>query len=260
MKLALLQMDIAWANPAENIKKAASLIESAPSADLYVLPEMWSTGFAVDPNDAYETADSQSLAWMKETAQQRNAAICGSIIIRDDAGFHNRLYFVKPDGSEVYYDKRHLFTYGGEHKRLQPGTERVVVEFRGVRFLILVCYDLRFPVFSRNNKQDYDACIYVASWPGPRISIWQTLLRARAIENQSYVIGVNRVGSDPTCQYNGASAVIDAYGKSVAASEENKESITIADLDFDRQRSFRQKFPVLDDADDFVLLPSKIER
>ena len=127
MKITILQTDIEWSLPLQNAQKAEALISSAPPSDVYVLPEMWSTGFAVDPNDAYETADSQSLAWMKETAQQRNAAICGSIIIRDDAGFHNRLYFVKPDGSEVYYDKRHLFTYGGEHKRLQPGTERVVV-------------------------------------------------------------------------------------------------------------------------------------
>ncbi|MBE6341739.1 MAG: amidohydrolase [Bacteroidales bacterium] len=254
MKVALLQMDIEWANPEANIQKAETLIHTGAKADLYVLPEMWSTGFAVDPNDAYETADSLSLAWMRRTAHELNAAICGSIIIRDDDGFHNRMYFINPDGSGSYYDKKHLFTYGGEHKRLMAGRKRVVVEFRGVRFLILVCYDLRFPVFSRNNHQDYDACIYVASWPENRISVWKTLLQARAIENQSYVIGVNRVGNDPTCRYNGASAVIDAYGKTVAAPEENKESMTIVELDFERQKSFRQKFPVLNDADDFEML------
>ena len=162
--------------------------------------------------------------------------------------FYNRLYFVRPDGSVEHYDKRHLFTYGGEDKHFTRGNRRVVVAWRGVRLLLEVCYDLRFPVWSRN-RGDYDAALYVASWPKSRVEAWSTLLRARAIENQCYVVGVNRIGEDPNCEYCGCSAIIDPYGRTLAECERDKECLAEAELDMEALRAFRAKFPVLRDAD-----------
>ena len=157
---------------------------------------------------------------------------------------------MKPDGSVTWYDKKHLFTYGGEHLRFTAGTERVVVEWRGVRILLEVCYDLRFPVWARN-RGDYDMILYVASWPTPRVSAWSALLVARAIENQCYVAGVNRVGTDPACEYCGGSVIIDPYGKTIAACEMNQECEASAEVDMEKLNAFREKFPALNDADDF---------
>ena len=182
------------------------------------------------------------------------AAIAGSIATEEEGVFYNRFYFVTPEGDYAQYDKHHLFTYGGEHKRYQAGQERVVVEYMGVRILLAICYDLRFPVWSRNRK-DYDMAIYVASWPTPRVEAWKALLHARAIENQCYVVGVNRVGKDPYCQYSGHSAIIDPYGKTLAECNEDKECLLTAQIDMEVLKAFREKFPVLEDADDFVLTP-----
>ena len=249
MRLIALQHDILWARPEENRKRLEKQLAAHPNADLYVLCEMWPTGFATAPEKvAEEATDSPSLRWMQQMAHQCNAAITGSIATRQNGRFYNRFYFVKPDGSVEYYDKRHLFTYGGEDLRFTRGERRVVVEWRGVRFLLEVCYDLRFPVWSRNRK-DYDAILYVGNWPTPRIEAWNVLLRARAIENQCYVVGVNRVGSDPNCHYCGCSAIIDPYGRSLAACESDQEASMEANLDMESLDAFRRKFPVLDDAD-----------
>ena len=159
---------------------------------------------------------------------------------------------MKPGGQTEWYDKRHLFTYGGEHHTYTPGSQRTVVEWRGMRFLLQVCYDLRFPVWSRN-RGDYDVALYVASWPTPRVEAWKALLRARAIENQCYVVAVNRVGEDPSCQYCGGSAVIDPYGKTLAACEDGCACEAEAVIDIDVLEDFRKKFPVLGDADAFRL-------
>lgn len=154
----------------------------------------------------------------------------------------------------MHYDKRHLFGYGGEGKSFSAGNKRQVVEWQGVRFLLQVCYDLRFPVFSRNSaKEPYDAIIYVASWPVPRIEAWRTLLKARALENQCYVIGVNRVGTDPNCNYNGYSAIINPYGRALGECVSDNEETAVATLDMAELQTFRKKFPVLDDADDFTI-------
>ena len=182
------------------------------------------------------------------------AAIAGSIATEEEGVFYNRFYFVTPEGDYAQYDKHHLFTYGGEHNHYHAGQERVVVEYMGVRILLAICYDLRFPVWSRNRK-DYDMAIYVASWPTPRVEAWKALLHARAIENQCYVVGVNRVGKDPYCQYSGHSAIIDPYGKTLAECNEDKECLLTAQIDMDTLKAFREKFPVLEDADDFVLTP-----
>ena len=252
MKVSIIQHDIVWGNPAENRLRLKQQIEAQAGADLYVLTEMWSTGFAINPEGVAER-DEASLQWMKDMAVQMQAAIAGSLAIEQDGSFHNRLYFVKPDGEVEYYDKRHLFSYGGEDKYYSPGTERVVVEWKGVRFLLTVCYDLRFPVWMRYCN-DYDAIICVANWPTVRIDSWQTLLRARAIENQCYVVGVNRVGKDPNCDYCGCSAIINPYGQTIAECEKNKEYSMEAVFDMEKLNAYRVKFPALKEKDKFEII------
>jgi predicted amidohydrolase len=187
---------------------------------------------------------------MKRKSAETGAAIAGSIAVTNDGKYYNRFYFVKPDGSVSQYDKKHLFTYGGEHLRFTAGNERVIVEWKGVRILLEICYDLRFPVWARN-RGDYDMILYVASWPTPRVSAWSSLLVARAIENQCYVAGVNRVGNDPACEYCGGSVIIDPYGKTIVACHMNEECEATAEIDMDKLQAFREKFPVLNDADEF---------
>ena len=251
MEIVIVQHDITWASPDTNRQHLEEVLARAPQADLFVLAEMWPTGFAAEPKDVAEQ-DGASLEWMKCMARKHDAAIAGSIATEEDGKYYNRLYFVKPDGNVEYYDKHHLFSYAGEDKRYTCGNRRVVVEWRGVRFMLAVCYDLRFPVWSRN-RDDYDALLYVASWPSSRIEAWSTLLKARAIENQSYVIGVNRVGKDPNCEYAGASALIDPYGHPIAECDNNKECLAKATLDMEALQAFRKKFPVLRDRDEFKL-------
>jgi len=252
VKVSIIQHDIVWGNPAENRLRLQQQIEAQPGADLYVLTEMWSTGFAINPEGVAER-DEASLQWMKDMAVQQQAAIAGSLAIEQDGSFHNRLYFVKPDGEVEYYDKRHLFSYGGEDKYYSPGTERVVVEWKGVRFLLTVCYDLRFPVWMRWSD-DYDAILCVANWPTVRIDSWQTLLRARAIENQCYVVGVNRVGKDPNCDYCGCSAIINPYGQTIAECEKDKECSMEAVFDMEKLNAYRAKFPALKEKDKFEII------
>ena len=248
MKITILQQNIVWADPTANVRKADEAINQNPGADLYVLPEMFSTGFCTNPEGIAESTESETLQWMKDKAATTDAAIAGSVAVTEDGKYYNRFYFVKPDGNVTHYDKKHLFTYGGEHLRFTAGEERVVVEWKGVRILLEVCYDLRFPVWARN-RGDYDMILYVASWPTPRVSAWSALLVARAIENQCYVVGVNRVGTDPACEYCGGSVIIDPYGKTLAACEMNQECEASAEVDMDKLNAFREKFPVLNDAD-----------
>ena len=248
MKVTILQRNIEWANPALNVQRADEAINRNVGADLYVLPEMFSTGFCTNPEGVAETSDSNTLQWMKRKSASIGAAIAGSIAVTEGGKYYNRLYFVKPDGSVAQYDKKHLFTYGGEHLRYTAGDERVVVEWKGVRILLEVCYDLRFPIWSRN-RGDYDMILYVASWPTPRVSVWNVLLVARAIENQCYVVGVNRVGTDPSCEYCGGSVIIDPYGKTIAACTIGEECEASAEVEMEKLKAFRKKFPVLDDSD-----------
>lgn len=252
MKVAAIQKDIVWCNAEANRRAFGRAIEQVPDGDLYVLPEMFTTGFVMEPEEMAEEADGLTLQWMRQTAEDTGAALCGSVAVKEQGGFYNRLYFVKPDGSAVSYDKHHLFTYGGETKCYQAGNKRVIVEWQGVRFLLQICYDLRFPVFSRN-RGDYDAILYVANWPLSRKNVWQTLLRARAIENQCFVVGVNRTGSDAACPYCGLSAIVDAYGHTLAEAGETSSEVIAATLDMERLQHFRHKFPVLRDADAFNL-------
>lgn len=255
MKITLLQRDIVWADPEANMCKNAQLLSDNAGADLYVFPEMFSTGFCTQPEGIAEPAPSQTLEWMKQQATQSGVALAGSVAVTDGGRYYNRFYFVTPDGEVVQYDKKHLFTFGGEHLRFTPGRERVVITYTGVRILPQICYDLRFPVWTRN-RGDYDMIIYVASWPKPRTNAWRQLLRARAIENQCYVAGVNRCGNDPYCEYEGGTVILDPYGQVMAECPDGVESQISAEIDLEKLNEFREKFPVLDDADDFVITPS----
>lgn len=265
MTIALYQQDIVWGSPAENMRRAeeafaAALGDGALSSsssaeggvrhvDLMVLPEMFTTGYCADPSQAAAGVGDgpEAVAWMRRMAVRYDAAVAGSVAVAEEGGYFNRMYFVRPDGSTEYYDKRHLFAMGGEADHYTAGRRRVVVEWRGARILLQICYDLRFPVFARN-RGDYDMIIYAADWPAPRIAVWDTLLRARAIENQCYVAGVNRVGSDPWCSYCGHTALIDPYGRDTAVCPEG-ETVVIGGIDMDFLRAFRKKFPVLDARD-----------
>lgn len=239
--------------PCRNRFGAEAMIASAPGCDLYVLPEMFSTGFCTSPEGVAEHEPCDSLKWMKDSAEMFSAAIAGSVAVEENGRFFNRFYFVTPDGNAVYYDKRHLFTYGGEHLKFTAGKERKIVEYKGVRILLQVCYDLRFPVWSRN-RGDYDMALYVASWPETRADAWRQLLKARAIENQCFVAGVNRIGTDPSNSYCGGTMLIDPYGKVIAECADGMESVAVAEISMEELAAFRQKFPVLDDADDFELV------
>ena len=252
MKITLLQTDIKWCSPAENIARAEKLILDAEKSDIYILPEMFSTGFCMEPEKIAESVGGDAFTFMMLMAKRMDAAIVGSVAVEDNGSYYNRMYFCKPDGTFETYDKHHLFTFSGEHKVYSPGSERVVVEFRGVRILLLVCYDLRFPVFARN-RNDYDMIICVANWPRVRRYPWCTLAKARAIENLCYVAAVNRGGVDEWGDYSGDTMLIDPYGQPIAECKEGVEDVVTASIDLDVINNFRNKFPALNDADDFIL-------
>lgn len=250
MKIALVQIDIQWGEAENNRKHIADIFSAHVGADIYVLPEMFTTGFCTNPTSFAEPVEgSQTLNWMKEQASRLHAAIAGSVLVSEGNTFRNRFFFVYPDGHVIHYDKKHLFTYGGEDKYFAPGKERVIVEYKGWRILLQICYDLRFPVFSRNIPEMYDLALYVASWPTSRIAVWDALLVARAIENQSYVAFVNRVGKDPQTEYEGGTGVIDAYGRKHSDILRNQEGVMFFTLDKKKLENFRKKFPVLQDGD-----------
>lgn len=248
-RVAIVQRDIVWRDVERNFQQLETMLADV-EADVVVLSEMFQTGFVTEPEGVAD--DGRTLRWMLVVAKQIDAAIVGSVIVREDGQFFNRLYFVKPTGEVEWYDKHHLFSIGGEAEHFARGMERKVVEWRGVRYLLEICYDLRFPVWSRQ-RGDYDTIIYSALWPKPRREVWRTLLRARAIENQAYVVGVNRIGAEPGLEYAGDSTVIDAYGRTVVDLE-NRESVAVAEMDMDALSLFRGRFNVAVDADAYVML------
>lgn len=257
MKIALIQTNIIWCDMAANIARAEELIASSETADLYILPEMWSTGFVIEGQTVAQTEEECAvLKWMVATAKSRNCALSGSLVIREEDKLYNRHYFVTPDGIAARYDKHHLFRLGGETKRFTAGDDRVVAEWQGIRFLLQTCYDIRFPVFARNRLlegcYEYDAIIYVASFPAPRAGVWRTLSKARAIENECFVIAVNRTGDDIYCNYSGGSLVADSFGESIIECD-NIEQIAFATLDIEQLRERRRRFPTLRDADLFTM-------
>ena len=251
MKVTLIQMDVAWEAVTQNRETAERLMLSAERSDLYVLPEMWNTGVTVEPEGIAEDEEGgETLKWMKQMAVRLDAAIAGSIAVKcSDGTYRNRLYFVtsQADANCKWYDKHHLFSYGGETLNYTAGCNQVNVEWRGIRFRLSICYDLRFPLWLRY-KDDYDVLICVASWPAVRMHAWRILLGARAIENQCYVLGVNRIGCDPFCEYSGGTAFIDPFGKATSCPDGEKSVLTET-LDMKRLRTFREKFPVLAERD-----------
>ena len=260
MIISLLQTDIVWCNPQENIRRVEALMAGTDASDLYVLPEMWVTGFVIDPVDNAEDEDtSVSLQWMRQTAHERGCALSGSLSVRvADGSYRNRHYFVTPDAL-YYYDKHHLFTHGHEDRAYTAGQQAVIVEWKGWRWLLLTCYDLRFPVFSRYGVAgEYDGIILVANWPERRQEAWHVLTRARAMENQCYVVAVNRVGDDPVTHYVGGSMVIDPVGRVVENLQETMSATTISMPDITALQSIRQRFRILDDRDQGPLMQNYI--
>jgi predicted amidohydrolase len=252
LDILLIQTDIEWQSPDNNRKRIKRIIDSSHGADLIILPEMFTTGFCISPKNIAEKADTDTLAWMQNLAGERNSAIAGSVVVEDKGRYYNRFYFVKPDGSYSTYNKRHLFSFAGEDKEYTAGDKRVIVEYGGFRILLQVCYDIRFPVFSRNIG-DYDMIIYVANWPVARIGAWNALLTARAIENLCYVAGVNRTGSDPATKYNGGTTLIDFRGQPVISAGFDNENAILGTVNIQSLNNFRKKFPALNDADKFVV-------
>ncbi len=254
-RVTILQTNIKWADSDANQKALESALLSSEKSDLYVLPEMWDTGFLAgeESKDSLIHNSKFIIQNLKELARRYDAAIAGSLDVEENGRRYNRFYFVTPTDT-YYYDKRHLFSYAGEDKNFAAGDERNIVEWRGVKFLLQVCYDLRFPCFSRNRLTAdgiplYDAIIYVANWPASRRRVWDVLLQARALENQCFVVGVNRVGDDPNCHYDGGSTIIDAKGKNLAKVQDETAASATALLDMESLNAFRAKFPVLRDAD-----------
>lgn len=232
MKIALVQMDIAWADPEANTRKAQKLILSTPGADLYLLPEMFSTGFATEPEGIAEQEPCQSVEWMKATAARTGAAIAGSIALHaGDGSYRNRFYFVRPDGGIEYYDKHNLFTPSGEDKHFTAGEDKVIINYMDKRLRLIVCYDLRFPSWCENvGRKEYDALLCVASWPGQRRPAWEALLHGRAVDNGCVVIGVDRVGDDPFEHYSGGSLAADSLGNTLVRCEDEKEDVRIVTI------------------------------
>lgn len=253
LRVSLVQTDLIWEDPSANCaqleEKLAILVGHT---DVIVLPEMFSTGFSMSTTGA-EIGKGPALQWMQLQAQRTRAMILGSLKVKQQNSLYNRLYAVQPDGTYQVYDKRHLFRMGGEHEFSQPGDQHVVVSYLGWKIALFICYDLRFPVWSRNVAQSYDVAVYVANWPAPRANAWRTLLQARAIENLSYVIGVNRIGIDSnTLAYSGDSLLVDFKG-GLQLDLGSKDQILTSELSSADLADFRTKFPAHLDADSFNL-------
>ena len=257
LKVALIQSDLHWQSADANLAQFEEKIwqiEGKP--DLIVLPEMFTTGFTMEPQGLGEPVNGKSYKWMKQQAAQTKSVVLGSVIINEGGNFYNRLLVAFPDGKVLHYDKKHLFTLAGEDKEFSSGGIRLVFEWKGWKIMPLICYDLRFPVWSRSRSEsityEYDMLIYCANWPKPRVQAWDKLLAARAIENQSFALGVNRVGVDGYGkEYSGHSAAYDFFGNQMAFSE--KEEILEVALSKEELEKYRERFPFQKDADHFSM-------
>ncbi|WP_026754164.1 amidohydrolase [Sediminibacter sp. Hel_I_10] len=254
LNVAVVQTHLFWENPEQNrINLLEKLNQISSEIDLIVLPEMFNSGFTMNAKSVAETMDGETVSWMIALAKEKQAAITGSLVIKASDDFFNRLLFVYPDGTILKYDKKHTFTLAGEQNVYSAGKERLLVDYKGWKICPLVCYDLRFPVWSRNDT-DYDLLLYVANWPKVRISAWDTLLKARAIENMTYCIGVNRVGLDGNGhEYSGHSAAYDVLGNRLDTALVTKDAIEIVTLDKSHIEKYRHKLGFLNDRDDFIL-------
>lgn len=253
MKIALIQSPLFWENPVANRNYFEEKINAiAETIDLIVLPEMFTTGFTMNPNDVAETMQGETILLLQSLAKAKKTAITGSLIIKENNSYYNRLVFIFPSGEIQFYDKNHLFTLAGEDKAYTKGTRKLIVDYLGWKICPLICYDLRFPVFARN-VEEYDLLIYVANWPKPRINAWDTLLKARSVENMCFTIGVNRIGFDATnFEYVGHSQAVDFMGNYILGPQET-EGVFIVELDKQKMLVVRQKLGFLNDRDSFEL-------
>lgn len=257
LRITLIQSIQHWHDPRANRNHFGEKIRCVGASDLVVLPEMFTTGFTMDASMAedWQGGHTVTLEWMKDMAAAQNIHLCGSIAVREAGKRYNRLLWVQPDGQWFHYDKRHLFSMAGETDNYEAGNEKLIVEIQGWKVRPLICYDLRFPVWSRNRLTEglaeYDLLLYTANWPVPRIEAWKTLLHARAIENACYAAGLNRVGTDGNgMEYSGDSCICDYKGQTlVHSTEDTLLSYTLA---YPPLVEYRLKFPVLKDADDFT--------
>ena len=255
LKVGLIQSDLVWENPEQNRLNFTKKIEAiSQDVDVIVLPEMFTTGFTMNAKEVAETMQGETVSWMKDLASKKDAAIVGSLVISENNKFYNRLLFVEPSGFISIYNKRHTFTLVGEDKTYTAGKEKVIIHYKGWKIRPLICYDLRFPVWSRNTE-DYHVLLYVANWPKPRVSAWDALLMARAIENMCYCIGVNRVGVDGVnSEYSGHSAVYDVLGNSITNFNSDKEQVEIVTLEKRHIETYRNKLNFLNDRDEFQII------
>lgn len=254
LSVTIIQSHLYWENPVANRLNFSEKIKSiSEKTDLIILPEMFTTGFSMNASSLFEEPNGETLNWMISEAKKHNTAITGSIIVKEEKRFFNRLYFVFPNGDFKHYDKRHTFTLAGEHLTYTAGNRQLILEYKGWKICPLICYDLRFPVWARNTM-DYDLLLYVANWPLKRITAWDTLLKARAIENMAYCIGVNRVGSDGNnYEYIGHSAVYDVLGKQLSTKDFEGEFVETVILKKEELKDLRQKLQFLEDRDVFTL-------
>ena len=254
MKVTLVQANLKWEDPVTNRDSLQKLIFSGMETDLVIIPEMFTTGFTMRSKELAEDAGGETLIWMRDLASKGDFGLAGSYIFREDENYYNRLIFMKPDGSYSSYDKGHLFRMEREDLYYKKGDSRLIENFRGVNINFQICYDLRFPVWSRNRSNEYDLLVYVANWPEARRKVWNSLLIARAIENQCFVAGVNRVGSDGGgISYSGDSMVIDPKGTKITKVPSYSEGVATVEISVDDLNKFRDKFPVWKDADKFTL-------
>ncbi len=254
LTVALVQTSLYWERIEENLEKFGKLLQPLKDkTDLIILPEMFTTGFSMNPAELAEEMDGVSVSWLKTRAAELDSVIAGSIMVRENNRYFNRLIWMQPSGEFSIYDKGHLFRMGNEHRIYTKGKKQLIRKIGDWRVKPLICYDIRFPVWSRN-RNSYDLLVYVANWPEPRREVWKTLLKARAIENQAYVIGVNRIGSDGNgIDYSGDSAVVDPKGIVISNIEPYKEQIERITLSMKELKEFREKFPVLPDRDEFII-------
>jgi len=254
MKISVIQPDIYWENKPANFRRMAEMISALNGkTDIVVLPEMFNTGFSMNPPGLSEPPFGETHEWMKGIAEKGNIGICGSYIVLDGGSYFNRFIFIGPEDEFFFYDKRHLFSIGGEGSSFTQGNRRLVFKFRGFRISPYICYDLRFPVWSRN-RNDCDLMIYAANWPESRRTVWNTLLMARAIENQCYVAGSNRIGKDGDgIKYCGDSVILNPRGETIVSAGTDKQCLITADISIEELSEFRMKFPVSRDADDFTI-------
>lgn len=254
LKISIIQADLHWEDAQKNLDMFSELIAKIPeTTNLIILPEMFSTGFSMNAENLAEPTSGNALSWMQKIAREKNCAVTGSLIITENDKYYNRLYFVFPTGKFEQYDKRHTFTLAKEHETYDSGTKKLIVDYEGWKICPLVCYDLRFPVWARN-VENYDLLIYVANWPETRIHAWDILLQARAIENMSYCIGVNRTGEDGNkYRYNGHSAVYDSLGKNLLNSITEKVFVSTVEISKEHLQENRNKLKFLQDRDSFSL-------